>query len=208
MIGKPLRRPPAGAETRLARVRIQGLLLFVRLFLPGYETKNASATLGLGRRCCASVKQGSSDERLSAEDDRRKRGSWCSGRVRTQETKNWLVKSHDKKTPRSSFRRSARGLTTIRPPMSRVGRCEDDTVSCWRDAQGGARMRAYKRPVPCTMAGCSRRRLDCVRTSKPSPCAVDWDAQDERSTKCNQQQDTKSHTLTGEGECWKLTFRM
>ena len=128
---------------------------------------------------------------------------------RTRWTTNLLVKRHDKKIPRTSLRRSARSPTTIRPPMSRVGRCVDDTVSWWRNAQGGARMRAYKRPVPCTVAGCSGRGLDCVRTSKPSPCAVDWDVQDdERLKECKQRRDAKSHTLTGEGDCWNLTLQM
>ena len=94
------------------------------------------------------MKQGSRDGRLSAGDDRRKWGSWCSGGARTRGTKYGLVTRHDKKTPRSSFRRSARGLTTIRPPVSRVGRCEDDA-----------------RTIQCRAGGTLKAALECVRTS-------------------------------------------
>ena len=99
MIGKPLRRPLAGAETRLARVRIQGLFVIRFSVLAGYEPKNASEPAGLDRRCCASVKRRMRDRRLSAGDDRRKWGILCSGGARTRETMNWLVKIHNKKIP-------------------------------------------------------------------------------------------------------------
>ena len=119
--------------------------LLIVYFITGYEPRHASTPTVLGRRCCTSVKQGSRDGRLSAGDDRRKWGSWCSGGARTRGTKYGLVTRHDKKTPRSSFRRSARGLTTIRPPMSPVGRCEDDA-------------RTMRGRYSVVLAGRSRRR--------------------------------------------------
>ena len=129
------------------------------------------------------------------------------GSTHTQGATYWLVKRHEKNILRQNS-----GYNDKLPVHER-----------WRGAQGGAIMRAYKWPVECTMVRCSRRRKNaCVQAASTiydgkmlkaafkmraykqaiSVCCR-LDAQDEQSTECKQRRDTRSHTLTGEGECWK-----